>query len=164
MKRIEVYAAGILLALVPAVFGLWGNASFSQAVPIRVPAVAKAPAAGPTHETRAVLAAHHAGRESVEDHHGRHGADDPVGHDVGDDRGGDRGSNSGEAEPGDDHGGTSGRDTSGRDTSGRDTSGRDASVQGTSGKSKGGSGSHGSGRDGHGGSDDKESGGHGSDD
>ena len=36
MKRIEVYAVGILLALVPAVFGLWGNASFSRAVPVRV--------------------------------------------------------------------------------------------------------------------------------
>jgi hypothetical protein len=42
MKRIEVYAVGILLALVPAVFGLWGNASFSRAVPVRVPDQARA--------------------------------------------------------------------------------------------------------------------------
>jgi hypothetical protein len=37
MKRIHIYAAAIAMALVPAVLGLWGNASFSQNVPVRVP-------------------------------------------------------------------------------------------------------------------------------
>ena len=160
MKRIEVYAVGIVLALVPAVFGLWGNASFSEAVPVRVPDHARSASPGQVHDARAVLAAHHAGRES-EDLHARHGADDPVPHDaathdVGDDHGGDRAR--GEVEPGDDHGGTSGSDSSGSDSSGTGSSG--------SGKdSSGSSGSGGSDDSGHsGGSDDKGSGGHGSDD
>jgi hypothetical protein len=37
MKRIHIYTAAIGMALVPAVLGLWGNASFSQNVPVRVP-------------------------------------------------------------------------------------------------------------------------------
>ena len=37
MKRIYLYVAGIVVALVPAVLGLTGNASFSQSVPVRVP-------------------------------------------------------------------------------------------------------------------------------
>jgi hypothetical protein len=37
MKRIHIYAVAIAMALVPAVLGLWGNASFSQNVPVRVP-------------------------------------------------------------------------------------------------------------------------------
>ena len=52
MKRIEVYAVGILLALVPAVFGLWGNASFSKDVPVRVPDQARTTAAVVTARTR----------------------------------------------------------------------------------------------------------------
>lgn len=38
MKRILLGAIVLTVAAVPAVVGLWGNASFSQAVPIRVPA------------------------------------------------------------------------------------------------------------------------------
>ena len=38
MKRLSITAAVILAALVPAVIGLWGNASFSQGVPVLVPA------------------------------------------------------------------------------------------------------------------------------
>ena len=53
MKRIEVYAVGILLALVPAVFGLWGNASFSKDVPVRVPDQARTTAAVAKQDTRA---------------------------------------------------------------------------------------------------------------
>ena len=37
MKRIHLYVAGIVVALVPAILGLAGNASFSQSVPVRVP-------------------------------------------------------------------------------------------------------------------------------
>ena len=62
MKRIEVYAVGILLALVPAVFGLWGNASFSKDVPVRVPDQARATTVVVTHNTRALVAADRAGR------------------------------------------------------------------------------------------------------
>jgi len=66
MKRIEVYAVGILLALVPAVFGLWGNASFSRAVPVRVPDQARASAAAATQDPRGLLAAEHAGRTAAQ--------------------------------------------------------------------------------------------------
>ena len=37
MKRTSIILAAFLLALVPAAVGLWGNASFSQAVPVSVP-------------------------------------------------------------------------------------------------------------------------------
>ena len=48
MKRIQIYAAAIVAALVPAVLGLWGNASFSQDLPVRVPAEAETTSATPT--------------------------------------------------------------------------------------------------------------------
>jgi len=38
MKRSSITIAALVLALVPATVGLWGNASFSQAVPVQVPA------------------------------------------------------------------------------------------------------------------------------
>jgi hypothetical protein len=38
MKRILIGTAVAALVAVPAVVGLWGNASFSQQVPVRVPA------------------------------------------------------------------------------------------------------------------------------
>jgi hypothetical protein len=41
MKRTTITLAALLAALVPAAVGLWGNASFSQAVPVRVPASAQ---------------------------------------------------------------------------------------------------------------------------
>ena len=89
MKRIQVYAVGILLALLPAVFGLWGNASFSKDVPVRVPDQARATTVVVTHNTRALVAADRAGRTPVERHHARHGADDPATHDANDDKGND---------------------------------------------------------------------------
>ena len=70
MKRIQVYAVGILLALVPAVFGLWGNASFSKDVPVRVPDQARTTAAVAKQDPRALVAADRAGRTPVERHHG----------------------------------------------------------------------------------------------
>ena len=41
MKRNQLYALAIVAALVPAALGLWGNASFSQNIPVQVPARAK---------------------------------------------------------------------------------------------------------------------------
>ena len=69
MKRIQVYAVGILLALVPAVFGLWGNASFSKDVPVRVPDQARTAAAVAKQDPRALVAADRAGRTPAERHH-----------------------------------------------------------------------------------------------
>ena len=175
--RIEVYAVGILLALVPAVFGLWGNASFSRNVPVRVPDQARATTAVASVDTRPVQAAHHAGMTPAEHHHARHGADDPATHDVGDDHGGDRTGDrrgSGEPEPGDNHGGAD--DPATHDV-GDDHGGRTGNTSGTSNTSgpgggggggaddntahqAGGGGDSGSGK---GGSDDRGSGGHGSD-
>lgn len=101
MKRIQIYAAAITLALVPAVFGLWGNASFSRAVPVRVPDSAQThhpdddggsrgghdtPFASP-----APPAASPTARGTAEDrggHSGPGGGEDPRGHDAGDDHGG----------------------------------------------------------------------------
>ena len=40
MKRVHLYIVAIALALIPAAVGVWGNASFSEAVPVRVPASA----------------------------------------------------------------------------------------------------------------------------
>lgn len=37
MKRVLIAAAVAAVVAVPAVVGLWGNASFSQAVPVRAP-------------------------------------------------------------------------------------------------------------------------------
>ena len=41
MKRMPLYGAAVLAALVPAAVGLWGNGSFSHAVPVNVPAKAQ---------------------------------------------------------------------------------------------------------------------------
>ena len=38
MKRMGMVLAGVTVAVCPAVIGLWANASFSEAVPVRVPA------------------------------------------------------------------------------------------------------------------------------
>jgi hypothetical protein len=56
MKRTTITLAALLTALVPAAVGLWGNASFSQAVPVRGPAsaevvTASTPTPGPTTTT-----------------------------------------------------------------------------------------------------------------
>jgi hypothetical protein len=37
MKRLALITAALLVAMTPAALGLWGNASFSQAVPVQVP-------------------------------------------------------------------------------------------------------------------------------
>lgn len=105
MKPIQLYAAGIVLAAVPAVVGLTGNASFSQSVPVRSPEVASssdrpAPKAAPTHDAN-------------DDHgrrHGGRGADDGPNHDANDDHGRDSGSrHSGRDDGGHHAGGDDGR-------------------------------------------------------
>ena len=191
MKRIEVYAVGILLALVPAVFGLWGNASFSKDVPVRVPDQARTTATKVQPDTRALVAADRAGRTPVERHHARHGGDDPATHDVNDDHGGDRsGDNGGHRSGGngDDRavatsgggadGGGGGADDPATHDVGDDHGGATAGVRHggvddtTTGHHHGGDNGSGSGTSGGGsgsgtsggGSGDKESGGHGSDD
>ena len=120
MKRIEAYAVAILLALVPAVFGLWGNTSFSKVVPVPVPDQARATTAVAGVDTRQVQTAYLVGRTAAERHDRRHRADDPMTHDGDDDQGPDRTGHrrgdlggSGEAEPGDDRGDTSGSSGSG---------------------------------------------------
>ena len=87
MKRIYLYVAGIVVALVPAVLGLTGNASFSQSVPVRVPDRVSSDDATstPSRARRAARPTHDAA-----DDRGRGGADDGPNHDVDDDRGGDR--------------------------------------------------------------------------
>jgi hypothetical protein len=97
------------MALVPAVLGLWGNASFSQAVPVRVPssATSSQPATSPGENSRhdplddrSVEPRRHrdglddsratrpAGRATdVRDDRGRHESSEP---ETGDDRGGGR--------------------------------------------------------------------------
>ena len=156
MKRIQVYAVGILLALLPAVFGLWGNASFSKDVPVRVPDQARTVAAVAKQHPRAVVAADRAGRTPAERHHGRHhgrhGADDPATHDVGDDHGGDHGGDragSRHPEPSDDHGGVDSNTRSGHPSGGAgdNTSHHTAGGDSRSGKCGGGTGSGGHGSD-----------------
>lgn len=99
MRRIQIYAAAIALALVPAVFGLWGNASFSRAVPVRVPDSAqthhpddhggsRGGSDQPSSTPSASPAASPTARPPAEDrrgHSGPGGADEATGHDVGDD-------------------------------------------------------------------------------
>ena len=48
MKRVLISAAVAAAVAVPAVIGLWGNASFSQAVPVRAPASGQIVAPSPT--------------------------------------------------------------------------------------------------------------------
>lgn len=155
MKRIHLYVAGIAVALVPAILGLTGNASFSQSVPVRVPEQAATIDATPSPD------ADDRGRRN-----GGHGADDGPTHDADDDhgrRGADDSPTPDVDDDGDRHrrGENSGHGDGGEDNSGPGGGGDDNSGPGSS------SGSGDDGED-HSGSDDSEdsggSGGHGSDD
>ncbi|MCW2838062.1 MAG: hypothetical protein JWQ15_2176, partial [Marmoricola sp.] len=117
MQRIQLYAAGVVVALVPAVVGLAGNASFSQSVPLRSPdrssnvdarpTKAATPSAKPTGDANDDRGRGHGGHggddrasdkpthvpthDAGDDKGGRnggHGADDGSTHDAGDDKGG----------------------------------------------------------------------------
>ena len=72
MKRIGFVVAGVLAALVPAVGGMWGNATFSRAVPVRVPSSAEVvtPAATPAPPSASTPSARHGTREPGDDHGG----------------------------------------------------------------------------------------------
>ncbi|WP_353953374.1 hypothetical protein V6K52_08130 [Knoellia sp. S7-12] len=103
MKRISMILAALLLALVPATFGLWGNASFSQEVPVSVPK------SGQVNRTLTVPAP-----RSTDDHGGATPRD--LRTEPGDDRGTDRTPSSdpsgtpGPSSTMDDHGGNRPRD------------------------------------------------------
>ncbi|MEP7194273.1 MAG: hypothetical protein ABI903_15595 [Actinomycetota bacterium] len=117
MKRILITAGAALLVAVPASVGLVGNTSFSQSVPVRVPARAT------------FLSDDHGSQRSA-------GTTEP-----GDDHGGRRGTSA--TEPGDDHGGQRPTTTpsvkSGHGTvlSGSADSGQDGGKDGTGGKDDG---------------------------
>ena len=175
MKRTTITLAALVVALVPAAAGLWGNASFSQAVPVRVPASGQVVTGTATMPS---------GTTTADDHGGDTPRDQRT--EPGDDRDhsatstrssgtsghsgrGHSGSStpSGTSTTADDHGGKTPRDqrTEPGDDRGSATSG--SSGSGSSGSGSSGSGSSGSGSGGHGGSDDSGAGhhgGHGSDD
>jgi hypothetical protein len=129
MKRTVITLAALAAALGPAAAGLWGNASFSQAVPVRVPAsgqVATLPSSDDRAPTRpAPTATRHVPTATSTTR-------------LADDHGGDTPRDQ-RTEPGDDHGGsaTSTRTSSstrhsGHSSSGASTSGGSSTATGTS--------------------------------
>ena len=121
-NRILLGAGALVVVAVPAVLGLWGNASFAESVPVRVPTQAVTSTPSPS--------------ESADDHGGDVSRDDRT--EPGDDRdvqggtspstspspspsaddhgGDDNGTDdNGTNDVGDDHGGSSGSDDSGSD-------------------------------------------------
>jgi hypothetical protein len=157
MKRTIITVAALVAVLIPAAAGLWGNASFSQAVPVRVPASAEV--VTPTLPTPTVTGTSEVG----DDHGGETPRDQRT--EPGDDRDGATSTPtvSRSTDDGDDHGGETPRDQ--RTEPGDDRDGE----SGNSGPGSDDSG-HGSDDSGHG-SDDSGSGhsgdddrGHGSDD
>jgi hypothetical protein len=179
MKRIALTVAALGAALSPAALGLWGNASFSQAVPVDVPPSAEvvtipagpstssAPRPAPRTSPPATAPASTAVK-ARDDHGGEVPRDGRT--EAGDDRGSQRRSAPAAprarthtpapartTEAGDDHGGDVPRDQ--RTEAGDD---RDGSSATDDDSSDGPRDSDGSGS--HEGSDDRGSGGHGSDD
>ena len=107
MKRTLITLAALAAALGPAAAGLWGNASFSQAVPVRVPAsgqVATLPTSEDSTPSRpASTTTRHLPTATSTTRVDDHGGDTPR-----DQR----------TEPGDDHGGSGGDDHGGSDDHG----------------------------------------------
>ena len=140
MIRIALAIGAAVAAFVPATFGLLGNNTFAQSVPVRVPASAQVLPSEDQTPTPSATA----------------------GHDVGDDHGGDR-PRDGRVEPGDDRDPSPSASSSAKD----DRRGRGSDDSGSD-DSRHRSGSDDSGRDDRGGhgSDDSgdDHGGHGSDD
>ena len=152
MKRVLISAAVAAAVAVPAVIGLWGNASFSQAVPVRAPASGQIVAPSPTPSSTPATTDDRGG-DTPRDQRTEPGDDRDV-----------RGatpsptavpSPSPSAPGADDNGGDVPRDQ-------RTEPGDDRDGSGSSGSGSSGSGSSGSGSSGSGGEDDH--GGHGSDD
>lgn len=94
-KQILLSAGALLLVATPAVIGLWGNASFAQSVPVRVPASGQISTPAPTVSPAPVPSV------AVDDHGGDAPRDQRI--EPGDDHGGD-------GHGGDDHGGHGGDD------------------------------------------------------
>lgn len=153
-NRILLGAGALVVVAVPAVLGLWGNASFAESVPVRVPTQAVTSTPSPS--------------ESADDRGGDVPRDDRT--EPGDDRdvqGGTSPSTSPSPSPSaDDHGGDdNGTDDNGTGDNGTDDVGDDHGGSGSedsgsddsSGDEHGGSGTDDSG---HGG-DDRSGGGHG---
>lgn len=143
-NRILLGAGALVVVAVPAVLGLWGNASFAESVPVRVPTQAVTSTPSPS--------------ESADDHGGDVSRDDRT--EPGDDRdvqGGNTPSTSPSPSPSADHhgGDDNGADDNGTDDNGTDDVGDDHG---------GSSGSDDSGSDAHGGSGGSDDSGHGGDD
>jgi hypothetical protein len=119
MKRLTITLAAIVAALVPAAAGLWGNASFSQAVPVRVPASAQVvtPSLSSTSSTPSASRSTEAG----DDHGGRTPSASRT-TEAGDDHGGQTPRDQ-RTEPGDDRGGSSSGSNSGSNSGSGSTSG-----------------------------------------
>jgi hypothetical protein len=112
MKRLLIFTAAAVVAAVPAITGLAGNASFAQSVPVRVPAQVAA-------------------AQVADDHGGQNKHVEP-----GDDKGGqnkhaepgdDKGGQNKHAEPGDDKGGQNTHAEPGDDNGGKHGGGDDGS-------------------------------------
>ncbi len=121
-KRILWSAGALVLVAAPAVIGLWGNASFAESVPVRVPASGEisTPSPSPTSTSTPSPSA-----TPVDDHGGDVPRDQRV--EPGDDRDVQGGvvpvpspssSSSGDDHGGDDHGGHGGDDERGGDDHG----------------------------------------------
>ena len=128
MKTRLLIGAAVIVAAVPAVIGLWGNASFSQDVPVRIPAsgqivpLSPAPTATPSDSPTPSASP----SEGLDDHGGETPRDQRT--EPGDDRDVQGGVTvpGSTTEPGDDNGGSShGGDDSGADDHGGSGHGSD---------------------------------------
>ncbi|WP_144877301.1 hypothetical protein [Microbacterium sp. 1.5R] len=128
-KRILWSAGALLLVAMPAVIGLWGNASFAQSVPVRVPTSGQVSSPAPT--VAPGPTATPSSSPGVDDHGGDVPRDErtepgddrdvqggtvPAPAPTADDRGGDVPRDE-RTEPGDDRGGSGGDDHGGDDDS-----------------------------------------------
>ena len=171
MKRTVITLAALAAALGPAAAGLWGNASFSQAVPVRVPASGQVATAGSSDDPTTSAPSRRVPSPTsttVDDHGGRTPRDQRT--EPGDDRKARGSDDHGSDDHGsDDHGSDDHGVTSTGSSSGRH-SGHSSSGTSTSGSSR--TPSTGSTADDHGGDTPRDQrtesgddhGGHGSDD
>ena len=123
MRKLLVALVAGVVVTVPAVIGLFGNASFAQRLPLRSPASSSSPS-----ETDSP--------EPGDDH----GGDRPAGVSddaPGDDHGGDRPAGVSDDAPGDDHGGDRARSSEDNSGRGSDSSGSDDSNTTNSSRSSG---------------------------
>lgn len=143
-NRILLGAGALVVVAVPAVLGLWGNASFAESVPVRVPTQAVTSTPSPSEsaddhggdvsrddrtepgDDRDVQGGNTPSTSpspspSADDHGGDdNGTDDNGTDDIGDDHGGSSSGGGSDDSGSDDHGGKGGSDDSGSDDSGSD--------------------------------------------